>query len=167
MAENAPAKPDTPKSGKVLSKGLFERFMETLEMQAELDSSEFNAKEITANVAEAMFAAGSVEEMLALQDAGLPSGKSMVDIEHEIVDFETVKGDPKYEDNSLGYYYRIHGNMLSDGSEILYACGAPNIMVAIANLRQRDALPFKGVIRSRSTANGDLLTLRAVPPRAL
>jgi len=165
---STPAKADTPAAGTIIQPSLFERFIAKLEAQASIDSTEFDTKEITAQVAEKMMSAASVEEMLAAQDSGMPSGKSMVDTEMEFIDYDTVKSDPRYSDHSLGYYFRVYANRIDTGEKVTFGCGAPNIMVALDQLRQRDQLNgFLGVIRSRPTPNGELLTLRSIPKRAI
>jgi hypothetical protein len=177
-AENAPSKSNTPDKGQtVMVPTMFERWVDALKTEARLSASEFDARTITATVADAMLSAGSLEEAITAQDAGIPSGKDMKDIEHTVLSWELAEGDSKYEEHSLGVYMRVHaqlietalvnGKLYQPGEEIDYAVGAANVMTLLYVARREDRLPLDVVIRSKPTGNGELLLLRLVPSRAV
>jgi hypothetical protein len=155
-------------SGEIAKPTMFERWIKALDSEAQATEAFSDTSEITANVAEAILSAPTMADAFAVQDAGLPSGKDLVDVEHEIKTFEVIKGDAKYSEHSLGYYFRVHAARLEDGAEFTYSVGAPNVMLVMHRLRQENQIPgAEVVIRSKPTANGALLTLRPVPRRAL
>jgi hypothetical protein len=166
MAKNTIQRTD---NGTVEKATPIQRFIKILELEA-LETAEDSAtgKEISAQITSAMFEADTLEEAIALQDAGLLSGKDMVDVDQEIRSFEVVKSEERFRDSSpLGYYLRIHALRLDTLEEVTYATGAPNVVNLVWKARNTDRLPLQCVIRSRPTANGELLSVKLLAPRPI
>lgn len=169
--------PSATSDGAVIAPKMFSRFITALNGEAEMTAAEFDAREIAEAVGERILAADSLEEAVAAQDAGIPGGKDMKDIEHTVLSFEVIKGDSKYEESSLGYYLRVYAQLLQaatvageryqPGDDITYGVGAPNVLMLLHKARQQDRLPLDVVIRGKATAKGELLLLRLVPARVV
>jgi hypothetical protein len=174
MAGKTPAKAE--QSGEVVPPRPYQRFIDMLAQQAELSQSFSDSSDVMADIVDGMLAAESLEDAIAIQDASRPSGKSMVDIEHEVTEIEVVKGDVQYEEHSLGYYLRVTATLMEPfatagkayqpGEVIVYATGAPNVVTLLFKAQRQDRFPLGVVIRSKAVANGDLLLLRLIPVRA-
>lgn len=154
----------------------FQRFTQQMAQEAELSASFSDADKalITEQVVERMLMANSLEEAIAAQDAGMPSGQTIMDLEHEVVGFEVVKSDKP--DAPLGHYLRVQaialheftneGFSVQPGEEFTYAIGAPNPVTLLIKARGDDRLPIEIVLRGKKTDGGTLLLLRLVPKRA-
>lgn len=154
----------------------FDRFKESMAQEAELSAS-FSDEDrllITEQVVERMLSANSLEEAIAAQDAGMPSGQTIMDLEHEVAGFEVVKSDKP--DAPLGHYLRVQaialheftneGFSVQPGEEFTYAVGAPNPVTLLMKARGDNRLPLEIVLRGKKTDGGTLLLLRLVPKRA-
>jgi hypothetical protein len=159
--------PSVASSGTVATPRPYERFIEHLAMLAEVDSGISDGDAIAADIMDRMLTSGTLEEAIEVQNAGLPSGKSLIDIEIAITGFVVRKGDVEYEEHSLGYYLRCDAIRMDTGEELTFAVGARNIVTLIVMARQQDKLPLECVFRSRKTQQGALLTLHLLPKRAV
>lgn len=169
-------KGDSPatREGTVIANRGFDRYMTALSGEAEMTAGEFDASEITANVADRMLSADTLEEAFEAQDSGLLSGQDLVDIEHEVISFEVVKSSKS--DAALGHYLRVQAAAMEDNAKLgltvgevfTYAVGAPNVVTLLYKARGLDRLPLRVVIREKATGKDDnkLLLLRLVPKRA-
>jgi hypothetical protein len=163
------------KEGSITTPKPFDRFLSALMTEAQATAEFQNSGDISREIVGNMIVADSLEGAIAAQDAGMPSGKDMVDIEHTVLSYEVVKGDVKYADHSLGVYLRVTCTLDQDAPKLVklmgethvYACGAPNVVTLLYKARATDRLPLSCVIRSKDTDNGTLLLLRLTPKRAI
>lgn len=153
-------------SGEVISVRPFQRWLEAIKAEAEVTARFTDRKEVTENIGDSILAAESLDAAIAAQDAGLPSGQNIADIEHVVTDFDICEGEAKYEENSLGVYFRVSAALMSTGEPFQYTVGAPNVLLVLHTARRLGDLPGEFVIRKKASANGDVLLLRRVPPRA-
>jgi len=164
MPEKSPAR---AQAGEVIEKRPYERFIEHLAMLAEANEGFDDGDSIAADVMDRMLTAGSIDEAVAIQNQGLPSGKDFADVEQLVRSIEVRKGDDEYEQHSLGYYLKIDATRIDTGEEITYACGARNVVVILVQAMHEGRLPLECVFRSKKTKNGALLTLQYLPKRAV
>lgn len=164
MAQNAT--PAVPGKGTVTTPTPMQRWLDQLALESTMRDN-VDASAITEQVIGNMLAAESLDAAIAVQDAGLPSGKDMVGIEQTVTSFEVRESDPRFSEHSLGYYFAVEAFRVDNGEHISYGVGAPNVMTVLWVARLRDEFPFSCVIRSRDTANGALLTLYRIPARAV
>jgi hypothetical protein len=144
-----------------------DRLKSQLELSASLEGDNSRAGDITAAVIERMMTADDFETAMAAQDASLPSGKSLADTEITVRGITVLKGDPKFSEHSLGYYLVVDAARLDTGEELRFATGAPNVVALLFRADNEGLLPREFVIRSRETQNGELLSLRNIPKRAV
>lgn len=154
-------------SGTVEAKRPYQRLIDHLGLLAEAHSGVTDGDAIAADIMDRMLESGSLEDAIAIQDAGLPSGQDMVDVEQLVRSFTVHRSDRAKADHSLGFYLRIDAVRIETGEEINYAVGARNVVVLLIQAMQQGRLPLECVIRSRSVENGDLLTLQLLPKRAV
>ena len=168
MTESKSTPEKVAKTGQVTRKTPFAQWVEQVHGEAELTKSMTSNSSISAEIAEKMFEADSLEDAIAAQDSGIPSGKDLVDIEMQVNDFDTLPGDDQYKEGSpLGVYLDVKAVRLEDGADMRFRTGATNIVTLLHKARQLDRLPLDCVIRSRGTANGELLTLKLLPKRVV
>lgn len=168
MSETAktPAKKTT--SGQVSQVSPFTRFVETIRGEAELTETFDNGSEIMADVINRVLMAETLEDAFAAQDAGLQNGKDYIDVEITINDFTVRTSDSKYrKDGDLGVYVRVDAVRLENGETVQFFTGAPNVVVMLWQARKLDKLPLDCIIKSKETANGELLTLKPLPKRVI
>lgn len=143
------------------------RLKQQLELAASMeDGNGASNADITAAVIQRMFEADSLDAAMEAQDASLPSGKSISDTEMTVLGIAVRKADSKYSEHSLGYYLVVDAARLDTGAEMRFAVGAPNVVALLFRALNEGMLPLECVIRSRETANGELLSLRRIPRRA-
>jgi hypothetical protein len=147
--------------------GAINRLKSQLELSASLEGSGANSADITASVIERMMSADSLDEAMDAQDASLPSGKSLADVEMLVNGITVLRSDAKYTEHSLGFYLVVDAVRLDTGEEFRFATGAPNVVALLFRADNQGMLPREFVIRSRETQNGELLSLRNVPKRAV
>jgi hypothetical protein len=146
----------------------FDRFVNHLANLAEIEESgSGDSSLIMESVLNNILGADSFDEAIAAQDAGIPSGKSLCDVELRIHDFTVAKGDEEYEEHGLGYYYRVNASILETGEDIQFAVGAPNVLAVLMRARNDGELPGNYVLRGKKVKRGILLTIKRVPARAL
>lgn len=159
---------DTAKSGTVTKNGKSpaEHFRDVLDLEAD-SAGEFggSAEDVMNAVIGKMLEASTWDEAVAAQDATLPSGKDLVDVEHIVRDLQILRSEERFR-KGLGFYARVEAEYLETGEEFQYTVGAANVVTLLWLARQRDELPKQVVITSRETASGELLMLRPVAKRA-
>jgi len=144
-----------------------DRLKSQLELSASLENGNgVSGQEITAAVVERMLTADSLDAAMEAQDASLPSGKALADVEMTVTGITVVTSDSKYTEHSLGYYLIVDAARLDNGKELRFAVGAPNVVTLLFRADNEGMLPLECVIRARETANGELLSLRRIPKRA-
>jgi hypothetical protein len=153
-------------SGSVVKRTVLDRFISQLDVESTVAETEVDSALITEQVTEKMFAAGSLEDAIAVQDSGLPSAKDMVGVEHTVLGFEVVKSTKP--DAILGHYLRVSAASLTDGTEFTYSVGAPNPVSLLWKARETGRLPLDIRYEAKTTGSGnDMLLLRLVPARAV
>lgn len=157
-----------PVKGKIIAAKPFDRFVENVKTQAKMNAGATSGSEIAEQVLTALLEAETLEEAFERQDSSIKNGKDMIDVDMTIRSFEFLPADAKLAENSLlGVYARITAVNLFDGEEFQFATGAPNIIALLWKAQQTDRLPLDCVIKAKDTANGQLLTLRALPKRVM
>jgi hypothetical protein len=164
MPEKSPAR---AQAGEVIEQRPYQRFIEHLGMLAEANEGFDDGDSIAADIMDKMLTANNLDEAVAIQNQGLPSGKQFADVEQVIRSFEVRKGDDEFEEHSLGYYHKIDATNVETGEEFTYACGARNVVVILVQAMHEGRLPLECVFRSKKTKNGALLTLQYLPKRAV
>lgn len=168
MTESKSQVEKTAKQGQVVKQTPFTRFVEQLKGEAEMTKTVLSGSDISAEISAKMIEADSLEDAIAVQDSGIASGKDLVDVEMTVHEFDTLPSDAQYQDSSpLGVYLDIQAVNLETGDELRFRTGAPNIVTLLHKARQVDRLPLDCVIRSKATANGELLTLKLLPKRVV
>lgn len=167
MAESksTPAKATT--SGQVSRLSPFELFKQQIQGEAEL-TKDFASDNIAADVIGRILESETLDDAFNAQDSGLQNGKDFVDVEIIVNDFEVRPSDSKYSEHSaLGVYIKVIGARMDNGETIQFFTGAPNVVALLWKARYTDSLPLDCVIKSKETANGELLTLRPLPKRVV
>ncbi len=155
------------KTGQVQQPSLLNRFVDQIKGEAELTKT-MTSSDVASRVTEKMLEADSLEDAIAAQDSGMPSGKDLVDVEMQVNDFDTLPSSEQFSEGSpLGVYLLVHAVKLEDGSPLEFSTGAPNIVTLLHKARKLDRLPLDCVIRSKPTSNGALLTLKLLPKRVI
>lgn len=168
MTDNAKAPAKRPVSGQVQNASPFSRFVEMIRNEAELTETFDNGSEIMADVINRVLSAETLEDAFAAQDAGLQNGKDYVDVELNVTEFTVRTSDSKYrKDGDLGVYVRVDATRLDSGENVQFFTGAPNIVVMLWQARKLDKMPLECVIKSKETANGELLTLKPLSKRVV
>lgn len=157
------------KSGVVAPMTPFQRYLSILDLEASDEEVRQSSKEISARITEQMFLAETLEEAIAIQDDGPPSGKDLEDVEMELRSFEVVRSEERFRESSpLGFYVRATDNIRLDTLEpCLLVTGAPNIVNAWWKARNTGRLPMQYKIGGKDTGNGRLLTFHLLPKRAI
>lgn len=154
-------------SGKVTRMTPFEQFKYQIQNEAEL-TKEFSSDNIAADVIGRILEAETLEDAFKAQDSGLQNGKDYVDVEITVHDFEVRPSDSKYSEHSaIGVYVKVVGVKLENGESVQFFTGAPNVVALLWKARRDNKLPLDCVIKSKETANGELLTLRPLPKRVI
>lgn len=167
MADNKSTPAKTSTSGQVTQLSPFERFKQQIQGEAEL-TKEFASDNIAADVIGRILEAETLDDAFKAQESGLQNGKDFVDVELIVNDFEVRPSDSKYSEHSaLGVYVKVIGARLDNGETVQFFTGAPNVVALLWKARYSDALPLDCVIKSKETANGELLTLRPLPKRVV
>lgn len=151
--------------GTVIAVKPHQRFVESLLRQAE-DNEGIHGKEVSLNQVDRILTAETETEIWDADEGGTVSGQDMVDIELEIQDFVVLKSGDEY-DATLGVYVNITAIRLDTAETVIINTGADKIVTKLAVFKARGMLPIGGVIRGVKTANGTMLKLRPLPPRAL
>lgn len=141
----------------------FANWVVALQTEAQL-TEETDSDFDPAQIINGILASEDFDAAVALQDSGLQSGKSLVDVIHTIYGFEVRTSDQKYtnqNERSLGVYMVVTAADES-GRDLIYGVGAANVMAILWKAREMGKLPMKAQIRSRETRNGDLLSLMPV-----
>lgn len=168
MTENAKTPAKAPKTGQVQQASPFSRFVEMIRGEAELTETFDNGSEIMADVINRVLSAETLEDAFAAQDAGLQNGKDYVDVELTVNEFSVRTSDSKYrKDGDLGVYVRVDAVRLDTGETVQFFTGAPNVVVMLWQARKLDKLPLDCVVKSKETANGELLTLKPLAKRVV
>jgi hypothetical protein len=168
MAESKQTPAKVAQSGQVQQVSKFQRFVEQVQGEADLTKTMHSSGDIAAEIAAKMIEADSLEEAIAAQDSGIPSGRDLVDVEMSVLDFDTLPADEQYKEGSpLGVYLDIKAVQLENGEELRFRTGATNIVTLLHKARQVDRLPLDCVIRSKVTGGGELLTLKLLPKRVI
>jgi hypothetical protein len=159
--------------GTVETLGAYQRFKRELLNMAEAgESFGDSAEEISARVADKMLSADTLEEAIAAQDAGLPNGQDLVDIEHTVISFDAVKSAKAPH----GAYLRVYATALEPipalgvgtGEEFTYQVGAANVVPILWKASKAGRLPLAFVFRDKEMdSGGRLLYARLVPRRAI
>lgn len=136
-------------------------------LDVEADNAEFggSASDVMEAVISRMLEASTWDEAVAAQDASLPSGKDLVNVEHTVTDINIFRSEERFS-GGLGYYARVSAAYLDSGEEFQYTVGAANVVCLLWLARQRQELPKAVVITSKPTGSGELLMLRPVGKRA-
>lgn len=168
MTENAKTPAKSAPKGQVQQSTPFSRFVEMIRGEAELTETFDNGSEIMADVINRVLSAETLEDAFAAQDAGLQNGKDYVDVELNVTDFSVRTSDSKYrKDGDLGVYVRVDATRLDTGETVQFFTGAPNVVVMLWQARKLDKLPLECVVKSKETANGELLTLKPLSKRVV
>jgi len=77
-----------------------------------------------------------------------------------VTSYTLRKSDDKYkgQGQDLGVFAVVRA--LADGEDLVYTTGAANILALLWAAEKFDRLPIKGMIVSRETANGELLSFK-------
>lgn len=168
MASSVNKKESDPVSGQVQQVTPYHRWLTNVVLRSEMESEGADGSAISQLVLGNMLEADTLEAAFAAQDNSAPSGKDMVGIDIRVTDFTFAKSDTtQYGDKGLPIYLRINALNLFDGTQIQFCCGAPNIVMLLDKADQLNALPLDCRIESKAVANGELLTLRRLPKRAI
>jgi len=155
-----------PKSKAAMAKSAYDNFIAKLELEASLTETDNSA--IVMDVVSNILSAETMEDATKAQGIGLPSAKeNMVDVEHAVNDFTVHKGNPAFEENSIGYFFVVDATNLETGEAIRYSVGSSNVLATLWHARDLGQLPFEMVIRSKPTANGALLFVKSLSRRAM
>lgn len=119
-------------------------------------------------VVDAIVTADSFEAAIEAQDLEtIQNGKDVADIEQEIQSFEVLPSSENYAKRNLGVRLLITSYRMDTGEEFQWQTGATNIVSLLIRARDENRLPLECVIRSKKMGEGDLLTLRLLPKRAI
>lgn len=156
--------------GEVIKRKAREQFIAVLELEADVTEEDSRSRnlEISGSIVDKMLEAETLEDAIAASENGAASGKDMVDVELSVTDFNVKKSDGKYQASTpLGYFLEIDATRLDTGEQVAFSTGAPNVVTLLWKARQLERLPLECVIRGKDTANGTLLTLKLLTPRAV
>lgn len=148
----------------------FGKWVSAIREEAAQTAALTSGDEVMGNVMEAMLAADTLDDAIAVQEAGLPSAKeNMVGREHSVQRFDLMPSKKNFKKEGEGIdlkvWARVECVLMETGEPYTYSVGASNVLMVLYTARRLGELPFEMVIGSKETENGDLLIAKRVPKR--
>lgn len=119
-----------------------QKFGEALTARATIEESEFDGKEIAAQIASKILDAESVDDVFSVSEGGMPGGRDLVDVEQRILSITVRKGKNSEITNDLigGNYLVVSAVRLDTGEPITWDTSATQLVAQLIALEHHDAI---------------------------
>ena len=166
MADNTPD--TTAKSGQVSEVRPYERFVSYVKDRASVEGS-IVGQDLVNDQLDRILTAANLDELdAAMEMAGLTGLNNIpAGTELQINGYHLVTGNRAEFGNTLGVFAVIDAQRLSDGTEMVLDTGVERIIAFLRACEANGWLPVQRVVHKIPTGNGELITLKRIPKRAV
>lgn len=140
----------------------YQNLQNYLAQRVELDGTNGSAFEIASQVIDLILNAEDEDALFAANESGPLDMERFLNRPLNFASLSFFKSAEKYRENGLGYYVVM--DAIDDrGESVKLSTGAPNIVASMRKLESmgliKEDAPYRCVIASRETANGNLYFL--------